>query len=345
MTAAKKTLKRIARRTLAKAGLKVSRIDRRSEEEIARLKAASFNAEHPLPDGAADTLRHDNPRLQALRERYNALTVDAAVHSLWNPQRMDRQLELSHFRGDNVYVWQLRNVREQARLKYYLFLTYARSIDELGLLDQLEEDGAFGCWTFEYPTHPTISRDLLDSVNELNFLNRHLNLAQIDDLKVLDIGAGYGRLAHRSVAALPGIGHYYCTDAVAESTFLSEFYLNYRGCTEKTTVLPLDDFISKAPDLDIDLAINIHSFSEMSMAAITWWFARLAELRPRHLFIIPNDQDRLLSVESDSSRVDFSSLIAKSGYQLIANEPIYRDPCIQELIGVDDHFLLFQRMD
>ncbi|ORE89146.1 hypothetical protein ATO7_04685 [Oceanococcus atlanticus] len=345
MTPAPNRLKRLVRRAFAKAGLRISRIDQQSEAETARLKAASFNAEHPLPEGTADYLRHDNPRLMALRERYNALTVDAAVHSLWNPQRMDRQLELSHFRGDNVYVWQLRNVREQARLKYYLFMTYAQGIDDLGLLGSLTEDGLFGCWTFDYPNHPTISRDLLDSVNEINFLNRHLNLKQRDSFRVLDIGAGYGRLPHRMLQALPNIDHYYCTDAVAESTFLSEFYLKFRGCADKTTVLPLDEFITAAPDLDIDLAINIHSFSEMSIAAINWWFARLAEMRPKHLFIIPNDQDRLLSAESDGSRVEFSDRIAASGYKLIANEPIYRDPCIQELIGVDDHFLLYKRVD
>ena len=74
-----------------------------------------------------------------------------------------------------------------------------------------------------------VTRDLPDSVAELNFLERHLAISQRTAVVVLDIGAGYGRLAYRSVVALPLIERYLCTDAVPVSTFNCEHYLRYRG--------------------------------------------------------------------------------------------------------------------
>ena len=53
---------------------------------------------------------------------------------------------------------------------------------------------------------------------------------------MLDIGAGYGRLAHRMSAAFPQLEDYCCVDAVPESTFLSEYYLRHRGCTPPARV-------------------------------------------------------------------------------------------------------------
>src|SRR3546814_16107320 len=74
------------------------------------------------------------------------------------------------------------------------------------------EDGLFGCWTQRFPGHPRCSRDLLDSVNELSFLDRHLSIRGRDGLRILDLGAGYGRLAHRAPAAFPGIADNCCVE-------------------------------------------------------------------------------------------------------------------------------------
>ena len=118
---------------------------------------------------------------------------------------------------------------EATDLKFYIFTRHVRDKDQFGLLDSLVEHGDFGCSTFEYAGIGLVSRDLLDSVLEISFLERHLGIFERNDIRVLDIGAGYGRMAHRLLTAHPRIESYACVDAVPESTFLSEFYLKHRG--------------------------------------------------------------------------------------------------------------------
>ena len=43
------------------------------------------------------------------------------------------------------------------------------------------------------------------------------------------------------LAGLPNIAEYLCTDAVPVSTFLSEYYLRFRGLQDRATVVPLDE--------------------------------------------------------------------------------------------------------
>jgi hypothetical protein len=65
----------------------------------------------------------------------------------------------------------------------------------------------------------TRSTNSATSFFELYFLDNHLDIASRENVCILDIGAGYGRLAHRTVTALPNV-RYLCTDAVAVSTFI-----------------------------------------------------------------------------------------------------------------------------
>jgi len=105
----------------------------------------------------------------------------------------------------------------------------------------LVEDDYFGNFVFQIGGK-TISRDLLDSILEIYFLDRHLGLASAENHRtILDVGAGYGRLAHRLVSALSGAQRYLCTDAVAESTFISEYYLGFRGLDGRACAVPLDE--------------------------------------------------------------------------------------------------------
>ena len=52
----------------------------------------------------------------------------------------------------------------------------------------------------------------------------------------------------------------------------------------------------------IDLAVNIHSFSEMSIAAIDEWLRQLVRLEIPSLLVVPNDDEGILSVEADGIR-------------------------------------------
>ncbi|HWY23551.1 MAG TPA: putative sugar O-methyltransferase [Nevskia sp.] len=320
------------------------RIERLSQDDL-RYRRGGHDDSTPLPPGAEAELRPDNPRLQELKRRYAAVDSPVCAHTLWSVEMDDATLDLRWFRGDNAYVWQYRSVREQARFKYYLYTQYIAGLDTRGLLGTtLTEDGAFGCFVFKHHELPSASRDLLDSVNELYFLDRHWNLFGRRNVRVLDIGAGYGRLAHRMLAAAPGVERYWCIDAIPRSTFLCEWYLRYRGCLDRATVVPLDEMETALSKGMVDLAMNIHSFSEMSYAAIEGWISWLARLEVPALLILPNDPQRLQSLEADGSKRDIDGLLAQHGYRLKVRESTVRNADLRELMGIDEHFFLFERV-
>lgn len=266
----------------AKAGLSITRLD----EDGRRYFQVTYNDAEPLPAGAEQTLRMDNPDLLELGRAYDAANVPATAHSQWNSGFLKKNLSIAWFRGDNAYVWQIRQARTSARTRMYLQTLDVESRDHLGLMKKLTEDAKFGAWTFEYADRPPISRDLLDSINEINYLDEHMGLTKIEGLRVLDIGAGYGRLAYRMSSAVPNLAAYDCIDGVPMSTFLCDYYLRYREVPDSVRVVRLDEH-AKLRDA-YDLCVNIHSFSECSIAAIEWWLARIAERDIEWLFIVPN---------------------------------------------------------
>jgi len=298
---------------------------------------ARFNASR-LPPGAASYLRPDHPRLVELKRRYASFDRRVTSPLVWVDGSLSAQ-ELRYFRGDNAYVWQLRGPNMDAGA-YALATYYAKSIDGLGLLGKLVEDDYFGNFTFDIGG-TLVSRDLLDSLVELYFLDRHLGLAfAAPGLTVLDIGAGYGRLAHRMLSALPGVTRYLCTDAIAESTFVSEYYLGFRKLDDRARVIPLDEIEATLEAESVDLAVNIHSFSECTPSAIEWWIALLARHRVKHLMIVPNAQDHGGALLLTLDRKDMRSIIERHGYRQIAKDPKYRDGVVQRhAINPTCHFL------
>jgi hypothetical protein len=307
----------------------------------------------PLPAGAEKHLRPNHPRLLELERRYAKLDSPMVEHTLWRAALTSTLEDLQSFRGENEYVWQYvqRGNRTaapgQMRLRYYVYAQYVRDLDHRELLgNRLTEDGQFGCFNFRYPRMPAVSRDLLDSVNELYFLDRHWDLFRRDDVRVLDIGAGYGRLAHRMLMATDSVRRYTCVDAVPRSTYLSEYYLRFRNLFgfqgARGAVVPLDELDASLSQESFDLALNIHSFSEMSHSAIAAWVGLLAKLGPPWLFVIPNEQE-MLSREATGARREYRTLIEEAGYRLHATEPTIRDADVADLYGACDHFFLFRR--
>ena len=160
-----------------------------------------------------------------MQRRYQALSAHPArAASLWNADFVDR-IVLPRFRGDDAYLLQGAYTPLQ-RLVWLTVGYYAKSIDRLGLFDRLEEDGLFGAYCFRVMNRYIGSKDLVDLVGEINFLEEAIGISQRTALRVLDIGAGYGRLMHRLVTAFPTVVSGYCTDAILKSTFLSEYYLD-----------------------------------------------------------------------------------------------------------------------
>lgn len=334
-------MKRHVRRTLARIGWGISRLNQDERQYC----LYGYDDKQQLPADALDTLFDSNPELKELRQRYASLKLPVCSHTVWARKNLAADLNLPWFRGDNAYVWQFRQLKSEIRLKQYLTYLYVRNRDELGLFDKLEEDGAFGCWTFNFGSETKISRDLVESVNEINFLQRMLSISEIEGLKILDIGAGYGRLAYRMCSALPNVASYHCVDAVPESTFLCDYYLKFRRVDDRAASIPLHELGRLAPAGSYQLAVNIHSFSECTHESVCWWLEQIRKLHIPYLLIVPNDPETFLTTEADGAKVDFFKDVEASGYSLMRKEPIFDDDEMNSLIGVRDQFFLFQRRE
>lgn len=283
------------------------------------------------------------PRLEELRRRYAGFECPASAHTYWTSERIGRYVDLDEFRGHTMFVWQYWDRPLLTELRFLIYLMYLETMDHAGLLETVIEDGAFGAPTYEFPGRRAVSRDSLDSVNEMLFLDRELGLLTRQNLRVLDIGAGYGRLAHRMTQVVPGLTDYVCVDAIPESTFLCETYLRHRGLTPPCRVVELPDAQDVIPATSFDLAVNIHSFSEMSAASAGYWLDLVARSEVPSLLIVPNHPTKLLSHEADGSTRDLMPLILDLGYELDVREPIIKDEGVRAMFDVADHFHLFRR--
>lgn len=285
-----------------------------------------------LQIGSDSYLRPDNSRLVELIQRYSNLSIPAVKPSIWSRDYIKEEVTLKEFRGDCAYVWQLRDGNEEYH--HIVSALYTQSIDTLGLFDLLHEDALFGVQVYEYDDNYIVSRDFLDSINEILFLERHLGISTRENLNVIDIGAGYGRLAHRMAIALPKMDQMFCVDAIPESTFISEYYLNYRGVSDKAHSVPIYDIEEELNRNNVLLATNIHSFSECTLDSIDWWLDLLVCNSVRYLMIEPNAGNcsgrKLLSIERNNDRIEYLQNIESRGYTLIAKEPTYLNSSVQK---------------
>jgi putative sugar O-methyltransferase len=205
-------------------------------------------------------------RLCELEEAYSHMSFQ---HTYWKDYQSGIPLDL--FRNE-FYLGD--------RTNEYSY-DYARSVDRDGWLDKLDEDAAFGA-------QPTMirgrlaSRDLVDSVLELRFARDAIG-PELEKARILDIGAGYGRLAYRITSLWPE-AEVYCTDAVAASTRVCELYLEHRKARRAYTV-PFHE-LGKIPRVDV--AVNVHSWSECTLEAISFWLDLIDEKRAKWLMIVPH---------------------------------------------------------
>ena len=282
---------------------------------------------------AADraALRATNPALVALRERYAGLQSMMGPSPYWRPDYITPE-DLLYFRGDNCYVWQFQD--SNAPEKYVLTYLYLKSMDTLGLFEVLSESGDYGVFTF--PTGDAdqrgdprfVSRDLLDSICELLFLDRMLQISRRPGLRVLDIGAGYGRLAYRAVRhSAPSTPTSASTRYRSQRSFPSTTYR--RRPRVRARVIAFDDQADLIPGT-IDLAVNIHSFSECAIQAVDYWVSRCAELKIEYLFIVPNASTPGGKDLRLMDGTDFSPLLARHGYRLWHSEPKYGNTEVQK---------------
>lgn len=284
-----------------------------------------------IPAVARAKLTWDNPELLDLEKRYAG--HPAAAHTQWNKGHLKSSVDLTRFRGENHYVYQVRY--DPGEAVYFMTATYVEQIDKLGMFGKLKEDGLFGAYTISYHNNYIISRDLLDSINQANMIARILG--RPSDWRVLDIGAGYGRLAHRLAECLTDV-HTTCTDAVPLSSFLSDFYLSFRGVSDRAEAVPLDKMDERLKGRSFDVVTNIHSFPECRMSAISWWLGVLDHVDVSKMLIVPNRADMFLSTEPDGRHLDFKHIFAEHGWKHAHCEPIYAQSHIAQRCALYPHF-------
>jgi hypothetical protein len=172
--------RRFGYRLIPQSLLDLDQIDDHASPAPARRKTG------PTTESAA-YLRRANPRLLELRTLYAGLNPALKTPLLWTEEYAS-QTDLTNFRGHSAWVWQRGNPSLHERA-YLLAAYYVLAHDGLGLMEKLTEDGAFGAIAYEIAGRQ-VSRDLLDSILEIDFLDRHLNIVSSPLLSVLDIGAG-----------------------------------------------------------------------------------------------------------------------------------------------------------
>jgi len=286
-----------------------------------------------LPPGADNYLRPDNPRLLELRESYAAFQ-GAQTNYLWRRDYVVSEVPLLGFRDDSAFVWQRR---ENTPVNYLLTAQYLLGGPHASLFRTLTDDALFGCFTVPVGDGLEVSRDRLDSVCEIAFLDSVLSLSSGSRRTILDIGAGYGRLGHRLSEAFPNVG-VFCTDAIPESTFLTEYYLGFRGVAPRARAVPLPNLEQTLCQTRPDAAVNVHSFSECTLESISWWLDLLRRHCVPYLLVVPNAErhggTELLSLEPGGVRLEFLSLIESRGYRRVACAPKYENTEVQRYGGV-----------
>jgi hypothetical protein len=292
--------------------------------------------EETLPPGAEDYLQADNPRLKELTDAYVKFDKRVTTPAVWTEGKLVSS-DLLYFRGQNPFVWQIG--RDFADFRYVLSYYALKCSTAADLLAAMEEDGSFGVHTVEIDGR-LVSRDLLDSVREVDFIRRHVGL----DATILDIGAGYGRLVHRLKQGAGDTLRVYATDAFAPSTFVSEYYMRFRGLPEET-VIPLPGVEAFLTAERVNLAVNIHSFSECTLGAIDWWMSLLSKNRVKYLLVIPNARDDQNGACLTNAGENMETIFARHGYAIEIREPRFVDPLVQQY-GIDASYLnLFRLVD
>lgn len=264
-------------------------------------------------------LRRDNPRLLELEAAYRDLKLPFQ-NSLW--REFSDSIDIQNFRGEPGYLSQRwGGMTDDRYLASYDYLRHDETLDsfrhDMGYGDRpdfgvvaIRSDAAY------------ITRDFIDSCIEIGFLWDILHWSPGDAIRVLDIGAGYGRFAYWLTRVFP-VWSVDCVDAVPISTFLCDFYLKYRGVKSDTRSIPLHKMNQlENSTRGISVACNMQSFSEMPLAAVQYWLDLCVDLGIRIFFLEPHAGDLIhphfVTSEVDGSHLDYYSEFERHGYKQIA---------------------------
>jgi SAM-dependent methyltransferase len=204
--------------------------------------------------------------------------------AFWKDWQDRVMASLPNFCADKIYV-------DQDSIPEEDFRRVAKEVQLMQNWTDLagrNRDKEFGARTVDTPEFGDVTRMWLDSCIETDFLRRNLlQRGWMEDYEILDIGAGYGRLA---VALNSLLLSCTCVDAVPISTEICRHYCHRFAPDVK--VLALDEFLAGADDLRFDMAINVHSWSECSVEQTRRWVKLLKEMKVRWLFTVVHGTKR-----------------------------------------------------
>lgn len=175
----------------------------------------------------------------------------------------------------------------------------------------------------------------MDSVLEMTFLMDHLPPGSLDTMKIVDVGAGYGRLLHR-LANVTTNPHLFGADGVALSTAICRAYIRHLGLDSRVSILALSDVDALLDN--VDLAINIHSFSEMSLEVVAWWIDWLVNRQVKYLFLVPTIAGPVLN-----DGTDLRPFLRERGFEVEVHRMKYADPLVGESALYQTNYYLFAR--
>jgi hypothetical protein len=307
------------------------------------LSAASFEQLAGCPRDARSYLRRSNPKLLELMRSYEFFGGPVEESCVWCKDYLSKEVPFHAFRDDCAFIWQRR---ENIAAHYILSADWLLKGRWSDLFLKLSEDGLFGAQVVRTAGGVVVTRDRIDSTLEIAFLNEYFDIGKRYAFSVLDIGAGYGRLGYRMTEAFAH-SEVICTDAIAESTFLCEYYLQMRGVTPRSRSVPLTEIENVLETARVDVAVNIHSFSECLIGAVKWWLSLLQRRRVPYLLIVPNSTpyggQELLCFDGQRKRIDIRSAIGNAGYRRVACVPKYQESSMQRYGGVSPtYYHLFE---
>lgn len=193
----------------------------------------------------------------------------------WETWQRRVEAVLPHFASQGAYV-------EQASVDPLEVMDIVHSLKVVEDPEGRTRDIAHGGRGFLTPSGP-VTRMWVDGNVEIGFLRR--TVPEFQSLDVLDIGAGYGRLA---VMLAPLVQTYICVDAVSVSVEVCRAYTQLYA--PSVQVLDVEGLRAAIPVLRPTLAINIHSWNECSLEQIGQWLDVLGEMAVPKLFTVSHGQ-------------------------------------------------------
>jgi hypothetical protein len=224
---------------------------------------------------------------------------------------------------------------------YTVAYEYALVCDQLGVLGKFSDDGAFSGVRFRIDGR-VVSRDIIDSSLELNFVARHCEFRPSDEIVLLDIGAGYGRFVHRFLEFFPRASAF-ALDAAPLSSFLAQCYLEYRGVIDRVVIGSRAKLETVRPGR-FQIATNIHSWSEAPLASVEKWLDALDVLQVPFLFFVPHEIPAI-SLEKDGPGKLIVPTILAHGWRVLVEQPMYGDSLKRQQTGLYPftHYYLFHK--